>query len=105
MARRPNAYSQLIQEGNNPAQPEAAPSASEDGDTAKPQNSNTVTQQSSNTAKNRITVKVTFYPSQEQMDKLYEFMEAYRKRTGMKINQQDLLRRIIDVADINTVLP
>jgi hypothetical protein len=105
MARRPNAYSQLIQEGQSPAQPEATPSSTENGNTAEPQNSNTVTPQSGNTAKNRNTVKVTFYPSQEQMEKLYEFMEAYRKRTGMKINQQDLLRRIIDVADINTVLP
>jgi hypothetical protein len=32
-------------------------------------------------------------------------MEAYRKKTGIRINQQDLIRRIIDVADINTVLP
>ncbi len=51
------------------------------------------------------TVKITIYPSHDQLDKLYDFMEAYRRKTGIKINQQDLIRRIIDVADINTVLP
>ena len=68
-------------------------------------NSNAVKQQSGNTAKSGKTVKITIYPSQAQLDKLYDFMEAYRRKTGIKINQQDLIRRIIEVADINTVLP
>ena len=88
MARRRNAYSQLIQEGGSTTQQEDAQTA-----------------ESSNTVKNSKTVKITVYPSQEQLDKLYGFMEAYRHKTGIKINQQDLIRRIIDVADINTVLP
>jgi hypothetical protein len=96
MARRPNAYSQLIQEGQSTAQQEATPNA-DSGNTVKPQRGNTV--------KSSKTVKITIYPSQEQLDKLYDFMEAYRRKTGVKINQQDLIRRIIDVADINTVLP
>ncbi len=96
MARRPNAYSQLIQEGRSAPQQEATPTA---------ESSNTVKQQSSNTVKGSKTVKITIYPSQEQLDKLYDFMEAYRRKTGIKINQQDLIRRIIDVADIDTVLP
>jgi hypothetical protein len=96
MARRPNAYSQLIQEGQSPSQQE---------DTTAAASGNTVKRQNSNTVKNSKTVKITIYPSQEQLDKLYDFMEAYRRKTGIKINQQDLIRRIIDVADINTVLP
>jgi hypothetical protein len=96
MARRPNAYSQLIQEGQSPPQQENTPTA--EGD-------NTVKQQNRNTVKNGKTVKITIYPSQEQLDKIYGLMEAYRQKTGIKINQQDLIRRIIDVADINTVLP
>jgi len=96
MARRPNAYSQLIQEGQSTSHQEDTPSAVS-GNTVKPQ--------SSNTEKNSKTVKITIYPSQEQLDKIYDFMEAYRQKTGVKINQQDLIRRIIDVADINTVLP
>jgi uncharacterized FlaG/YvyC family protein len=95
MARRPNAYSQLIQEGQSTSHQEDTPSAVS-GNTVKPQSSNTV--------KNSKTVKITIYPSQEQLDKIYDFMEAYRQKTGVKINQQDLIRRIIDVADINTVL-
>ncbi len=96
MARRPNAYSQLIQEGKK---------ADDQAEKVTPESDTTVKPQSSNTVKNGKTVKITIYPSQEQLDKLYDFMEAYRKKTGMKINQQDLIRRIIDVADINTVLP
>ena len=90
MARRPNAYSQLIQEGHSKPNEEQAPTVAS-SDTVKPQSSK--------------TVKITIYPSQEQLDKLYDFMEAYRRKTGIKINQQDLIRRIIDMADINTVLP
>jgi len=96
MARRPNAYSQLIQEGR--------PSFYHE-DTATTESSNTVKPQRGNTVKNSKTVKITIYPNQEQLDKLYDFMEAYRHKTGIKINQQDLIRRIIDVADIDTVLP
>src|SRR5215470_15128166 len=96
MARRPNAYAQLIQEGRSTPPQEAIPSA-EDNNTVKPQNGKTV--------KSGKTVKITIYPSQDQLDKLYDFMEAYRRKTGIKINQQDLIRRIIDVADVNTVLP
>ena len=96
MARRPNAYAQLIQEGQNTTQQE---------DTQTADNGNTVKPQRRNTAKSGKTVKITIYPSQEQLDKIYDFMEAYRQKTGIKINQQDLIRRIIEVADINTVLP
>jgi len=96
MARRPNAYSQLIQEGQSTTHPE---------DTTAAVDISTVKQQNSNTAKSSKTVKITIYPSQAQLDKIYDFMEAYRQKTGIKINQQDLIRRIIDVADINAVLP
>ena len=74
-------------------------------DTPPAESVNTVKPQSGKTAKGGKTVKITIYPSQEQLEKLYDFMEAYRRKTGIKINQQDLIRRIIDVADINTVLP
>jgi len=69
-------------------------------DTAKQQSSKAV--QDSNTAKRE---KITFYLEAEQANKLYDFMEAFRKRTGVKINQQDMLRRIIDVMTLDTVLP
>jgi len=96
MARRPNAYSQLIQE---------AQSTTQQDDTPPTVSSNTVKPQNSNEVKSGKTVKITIYPSQQQLDKLYGLMEAYWHKTGIRINQQDLIRRIIDVADINTVLP
>ena|SRR2546423_1919419 len=85
-----------------------------------PQNRKTVTdstiQQSDNAVKPQDTVKqqsrktaqrekLTFYLEPEQANKLYDFMEAFRKRTGIKINQQDMLRRIVDVIELDAVLP
>jgi hypothetical protein len=64
--------------------------------------------QSGKTVKRQDTVKrekVTFYLEADQSDKLYDLMEAFRKRTGVKINQQNMLRRILEVVDIDTVLP
>src|SRR6266700_998731 len=49
--------------------------------------------------------KITIYPTPEQVNKLYELIEDFRKRTGVRINQQDLIRRLIDSADSKTVLP
>lgn len=69
-------------------------------DTVKQQSDKAV--QSSNTAKRE---KITFYLDPEQANKLYDFMEAFRKRTGVKINQQDMLRRIVDVIELDAVLP
>jgi hypothetical protein len=75
----------------------------------EPLNSNTVknseVQQSSKAVKRSHTAKITIYPTQEQVDKLYDLMDAYRRRTGFKINQQDMIRRLIDLANENTVLP
>lgn len=68
----------------------------------------TVKQQSSKAAQNSKTAqreKITFYLEPEQANKLYDFMEAFRKRTGVKINQQDMLRRIVDVITLDAVLP
>ncbi len=56
-------------------------------------------------AKGSKTAKITIYPTQEQVQKLYDLMEAYRRRTGFRINQQDMIRRLIDVANEDTVLP
>jgi len=49
--------------------------------------------------------KITIYPTPEQVNKLYELIEDFRKRTGVRINQQDLIRRLIDSAESKTVLP
>ena len=86
----------MIQEGRSTPQ---------QADTPPVESGNTVKPQSGKAATGGKTVKITIYPSHEQLEKLYDFMEAYRRKTGIKINQQDLIRRIIDVVDINAVLP
>jgi hypothetical protein len=65
----------------------------------------TVKPQSSKAAQSGKTPKITIYPTQEQVNKLYDLMEAYRQKTGFKINQQDMIRRLIDLAQEDTVLP
>jgi len=49
--------------------------------------------------------KITFYPNFEQAEKIYDLIDAYRRRTGIKINQQDLLRRLVEVATMEMLLP
>ena len=74
--------------------------AAKQQETGKPQSSKAV--QNGKTAQRE---KITFYLEPEQANKLYDFMETWRRRTGIKINQQDMLRRIIDVITIDAVLP
>ncbi|SRR6266702_1356853 len=93
---------------NIPQPPSAAPDAetAEREETTIPQSGNTVMLQKAvkpqTTAKRE---KITFYLEPEQAGKLYDLMEAFRKRTGIKISQQNMLRRIIDVTIPETVLP
>jgi len=96
MARRPNAYTTLIHEGSP---------ATEAHEGEKQDVANTVKLQNCNTVKSDDTVKLTFYPTRQNIEKLYDLMDAHRKKTGARINQQDLLRRLIELADINTLLP
>jgi len=49
--------------------------------------------------------KITIYPTPEQVKKLYDLMEAFKQRTGIQINQQDLIRRLIETADLKNILP
>src|SRR5690349_990126 len=81
-----------------PPAPAAAPTTSEtDG--------NTVKQQNTAIPQNGKREKITFYPEPVQANKIYDLLEAYRRRTGVKINQQDLLRRLLEVANIDMLLP
>ena len=105
MARkRPNAYSQLIQEGQA-----KSPDTVQDSETLQRseelQSGETVKQQDTVKPQNRKKAKITFYPEGEQEEKIYDLMEMYRKRTGVKINQQDLFRRLLEVATIDILLP
>ena len=74
-------------------------------DSTLPQSDNTAMPQDTVKQQSSKREKITFYLEAEQANKLYDFMETWRKRTGVKINQQDMLRRIIDVMTIDAVLP
>ena len=68
-----------------------------------PGNSETVTQQNSEEGKAN-TEKFTIYVSPDQLDKLDELALAYRKRTGKRINRNVIMRKLIDVCDLELLL-
>ena len=49
--------------------------------------------------------KISFYPAPGQSTKLFDFMERYRKRLGVPIKQQDMLRLILDKITLEDLLP
>ncbi len=88
-----------------------ASSLPEDSETATPQHSNTVSHDSSNTvtphnsaAGKSNSEKFTIYVSPDQLDKLDELALAYRKRTGKRINRNVIMRKLIDVCDLELLL-
>ena len=48
--------------------------------------------------------KVTFYLRPDQVDKLDELVLAYKRRTGVRINRNELVLRLIDHADLDLLL-
>jgi hypothetical protein len=66
--------------------------------TAKPQSGKTVKEAKPEKA------KITIYPTKEQADKLDDLAEAFRRKTGFKIKQQDIIRRLLDVATVDLLL-
>ncbi len=72
------------------------------GNTVKRQNRNTVEQQSG--ADEAAREKITFYLRPDQIDKLDELVLAYKRRTGSRINRNELVRRLIDRCDLDLLL-
>lgn len=90
-----------------------------DGDTAEKLHRSTVSLHEGNTVKppDEITVgasrrkrgevgseKTTFYLRPDQLDKLDELALAYKKQTGQRIDRQDIVRRLIDRCDLQTLV-
>lgn len=44
--------------------------------------------------------KISFYLRPDQVDKLDELALAYKKRTGIRLNRNELVRRLIDRANL-----
>ena len=71
--------------------------------TASPQHGNTViTQESADDSSTRE--KITFYLRPDQIDKLDELTLAYKRRTGQRLNRNELVRRMIDRCDLHLLL-
>lgn len=106
--KRPSALDKLTGAAPDPA--DAAERQS--GNEVKRENGNTVLQRSGDAASTRATKgageteKTTFYLRPDQLDKLDELVAAYKRHTGQRkgINRNDIVRRLIDRADLTTVI-
>jgi hypothetical protein len=96
--KRQSAFSKALQE----AQKEN-PTEQQNRDTVRPLNSSTVEQSNSETVKPRLT-KTSFYLRPDQSEKLDDLEHGCKKRTGRRIDRQDIIRALIDSADLETVL-
>lgn len=67
------------------------------GETVKHLNSGTAQQRSSTTVKK--DEKVSFYLTAVQANKLEDLAYEHRKRTGRRINRNDIVRHLIDLCD------
>ena len=107
-AKRPSALDKLT--GAAPTSADAV--EQQHGNTATRQDGNTVLHQSGDTASPHAmksvgeTEKTTFYLRPDQLDKLDELVAAYKRHTGQRkgVNRNDIVRRLIDRADLATVI-
>jgi hypothetical protein len=80
------------------------------GNNTKPQSDKRILSQPINTAIPQSDTpsdkrdRVTFYLNPGQREKLEELRIEYRKKTGERINEQELIRRVIDRLTLNSLL-
>ena len=73
------------------------------GDTAAPSDSGTVPAPGRKAGRMGAE-KTTFYLRPDQLDKLDELAYAYKKRTGRRIDRQDIVRLLIDRCTLDDLL-
>jgi hypothetical protein len=73
------------------------------GETVIPQDSKTVKPSNGETVK-RGLIKTSFYLQPDQIEKLDDLGHECKKRTGRRIDRQDIIRALIDSADLESVL-
>lgn len=87
----------------------SSPVESYQGNMAKQYQSTTVEQQtvvpSSDKKDEKATVELSLYLRPSHDDKIEDLRQAYRKRTGKKITANELMRRLIDHATLDDILP
>jgi hypothetical protein len=72
-------------------------------ETVKPQDAKTVKRLSSDTVKSGLT-KTSFYLRPDQLEKLDDLAHDCKKTTGIRIDRQDIIRALIDNADLKSIL-
>lgn len=110
--RRPTALDKLTG-----AAPDRDTDAPQDGDTAASDNRDTVAQSYSETVSQLHSEtaqpaargasgfeKTSFYLRPDQLDKLDDLALAYRRRTGQRVGRNDLVRRLIDRCDLDSLI-
>jgi hypothetical protein len=124
----PQNDNEVTQQNTNTSQPKkrTGPSKSKSDNTATPQKGKAVKSQNINPSKQqsdktlipqntnevlpqnqRMTDKrdrVTFYLDPGQLEKLEEVKIQYRKKTGIRINEQEIVRKAIDRLDVDFLL-
>jgi len=69
-----------------------------------PQNS--TTPQNGEEPHDEALEKVSFYITTSQLNRLYDLVNEYRKRTGIrKVNRNDIIRLILDQTNLDHILP
>lgn len=96
--KRQSAFSKALQEAQKANSAEQT-----NRETVKPLNSYTVEQSNSETVKRGLT-KTSFYLRPDQTEKLDDLEHGCKKRTGRRIDRQDIIRALIDNADLESVL-
>jgi hypothetical protein len=96
--KRQSAFSKALQEAQK-----ASSSEQKNRETVKPLNSHTVEQSNSETVKRGLT-KTSFYLRPDQTEKLDDLEHGCKKRTGRRIDRQDIIRALIDNADLESLL-
>jgi hypothetical protein len=117
MAKRVSALSQVLKEtqANITPAPEPEPendkaAIAQNNIPALSQNDNIVKQENVNTVKPQRSTKtqerdkITYYLNPGQFDKLEEIRLAYKKATGTRLNEQELMRLIVDRLELHTLL-
>lgn len=77
------------------------PGTGTDAATVIPQNSSTA--DTGDTAAPEKPEKVTFYLRRDQVEKLDELVFTYNRRAKRRINRNDIVRQLIDHADLTQV--
>jgi hypothetical protein len=97
-----NSETVLLESGETSSQQFSNTVIQENSNTVSENNSYTGKQQNGNTAK--AGEKISFYLRADQVDRLDELVLTFKKRTGKRINRNDIVRQLVDQCDLDTLV-